>query len=275
MRALFIFMFLATTASAESPKVVTDIAPVHSLVAQVMEGVDTPDLLLEAGGDPHHMALRPSQARALAQADLVIWVGPALTPWLGEALAGSASVSLPLAPDLVEDVDDPHLWLNPDFAEAWLTVIAEALSQIDPDNLATYRTNAELAQQAVQALTQKTATQLDASGGARLLAAHDAWGHFADRFGLQIVGAIKSHDDAAPGAGHLGETRDMISIGAVDCVLSEGVETDALVATVVGDSGTPVATVHPLGAGIDTGVEFYSGLLSGVAQAIAACVEAG
>ena len=54
----------ATTARAEPPQVVTDIAPIHSLVSEVMGNLGKPALLLDAGSDPHHITLRPSQARA-------------------------------------------------------------------------------------------------------------------------------------------------------------------------------------------------------------------
>ena len=82
-------------ARAEVPRVATDIAPVHALTAQVMAGLGQPDLIVEAGGSPHGYALRPSQARALQSADLVIWIGPELTPWLEKplsSLAGQARV---------------------------------------------------------------------------------------------------------------------------------------------------------------------------------------
>ncbi|MGD9295160.1 MAG: zinc ABC transporter substrate-binding protein [Roseobacter sp.] len=69
----------------------TDIAPVHGLVAQVMEGVGVPDLVIPPGASPHGYAMRPSEARALADADIVFWVGPALTPWLQEPIETLAS----------------------------------------------------------------------------------------------------------------------------------------------------------------------------------------
>ncbi|MFT7447662.1 zinc ABC transporter substrate-binding protein [Sulfitobacter sp.] len=87
------FLLLSTAAWADVPRVATDIAPVHSLVSQVMAGVGTPDLTIPPGASPHSYAMRPSEARALAGADLVVWVGHALTPWMGEpidALAGDA-----------------------------------------------------------------------------------------------------------------------------------------------------------------------------------------
>ncbi len=68
------------------PRVVTDLPVVHSLVAQVMEGRGEPLLLLDRGADPHAFALRPSQARTLAAADLVVWTGPEMTPWMARAI---------------------------------------------------------------------------------------------------------------------------------------------------------------------------------------------
>jgi zinc transport system substrate-binding protein len=56
------------------------------LVAKVMEGVGVPDLVVPPGASPHGYALRPSEAAVLQGADLVVWVGPGLTPWLADPL---------------------------------------------------------------------------------------------------------------------------------------------------------------------------------------------
>lgn len=87
---------LAGPALAEVPRVVTDLPPVHSLVAQVMGDLGEPDLLLGQGADPHSFQLRPSQARALANADLVVWIGPVMTRWLERALEGRKGEELRL-----------------------------------------------------------------------------------------------------------------------------------------------------------------------------------
>lgn len=73
-------------AFAEVPQVAVDIAPVHSLVARVMDGVGTPDLIVQPGASPHEYSLRPSEASALQDADLVFWIGPDLTPWLTDTI---------------------------------------------------------------------------------------------------------------------------------------------------------------------------------------------
>src|SRR6056297_4277677 len=92
----------AGAALAETPKVVADITPVHSLVAQVMEGAGTPTLLIAPGASPHGYAMRPSEASALEAADLVFWMGEGLTPWLEGSigsLAGDAHVIALLGAD--------------------------------------------------------------------------------------------------------------------------------------------------------------------------------
>jgi len=91
--ALTALLLTSTAAMAEVPRVVTDIAPVHSLVAQVMGDLGQPDLLVRPGASPHGYSLRPTEARALDQADLVVMVGEGLTPWLMQpvqTLAGDA-----------------------------------------------------------------------------------------------------------------------------------------------------------------------------------------
>lgn len=81
---------MGTVALGEVPKVAVDIAPVHSLVARIMEGAGKPNLIVQAGASPHEYSLRPSEAKALQDADLVFWVSAGLTPWLPGALASLA-----------------------------------------------------------------------------------------------------------------------------------------------------------------------------------------
>lgn len=79
-------MGLAGVSLADVPKVATDITPVHGLVARVMQGLGEPSLVVPAGASPHHHSMRPSEALALSQADVVFWMGEALTPWLEGAV---------------------------------------------------------------------------------------------------------------------------------------------------------------------------------------------
>lgn len=70
----------ASPAAAEL-KVATTIKPVHALVAQVMEGVGTPTLLVRGAASPHTYALKPSDARALNRADVFFRVSETVEPF--------------------------------------------------------------------------------------------------------------------------------------------------------------------------------------------------
>ena len=79
-------LILGSTAIADVPKVAVDIAPVHSLVARVMDGVGNPKLVIPAGASPHEYSLRPSEAKSLQDADMVIWIGEDLAPWMENSI---------------------------------------------------------------------------------------------------------------------------------------------------------------------------------------------
>ena len=89
-RLIALLAALAAGAASAAPRVATDIAPIHSIAARVMAGVATPELIVPPGASEHDYALRPSEAALLQDADLVVWVGPTLTPWLVGPIAALA-----------------------------------------------------------------------------------------------------------------------------------------------------------------------------------------
>lgn len=93
-------------ARADAPDVVVSIKPVHSLVAAIMQGVGEPKLIVDGAASPHTYALKPSNAAALQDADVIFWVGHGLEAFLEkplEALGGKATiVELEDAPGLTK-----------------------------------------------------------------------------------------------------------------------------------------------------------------------------
>lgn len=107
----------AVAPAMATPVVLTDIAPVHSIVSAVMDGVGTADVLLTPENSPHHFSLKPSHLRKLSKADLFFYVGEELIPSFGKLethLSPSAqSVYLLHAPQTVgrlmgSDTHDDH-----------------------------------------------------------------------------------------------------------------------------------------------------------------------
>lgn len=115
--ASFALLLNAATAHAETPEVVTSIKPLHSLVAGVMQGVGEPHLLVGGGESPHTYSMRPSDAEALSNADVIFWVGEELETFLERPIANlgadARAVALLHAPGMTllefpEDGDEAH-----------------------------------------------------------------------------------------------------------------------------------------------------------------------
>ena len=84
---LLILLALLPAPATAGPAVVASIKPIHSLVANLMQGAGEPTLLVRAGGSPHGYNLRPSEVHNLEAADLVVWVGPQLESFMVRPLA--------------------------------------------------------------------------------------------------------------------------------------------------------------------------------------------
>ena len=83
------FLTLLSPANAEI-KVVASIKPIHSLASYLMDGVGTPDLIVDGYASPHGFALKPSHAKMLQEADIVFWVGEDLENFLENPLGSIA-----------------------------------------------------------------------------------------------------------------------------------------------------------------------------------------
>jgi zinc transport system substrate-binding protein len=287
---------MAGIARAEVPGVVTDIPPVHSLVAQVMGDLGTPELLLEKGASEHSFQLRPSQAAGLNDADLVVWIGPELTPWLDRALE-----SVPLevtrlglldAPGTItqaygegvhegdvghmHDGIDPHAWLKPANAQVWLVAIAGELGRLDPEHAATYTANAVAAVDRVVALDAEVAGILAPAADQPVIVFHEAFGYFAAQYDIHIAGAIAEGDAAAPGAARIAELREMVMAGGAVCVFPEVQHDPVMVEQMVEGTAARIGvSLDPVGSSLEPGAGMYAALLTGMARGIADCIAGG
>ena len=304
MRSFLALLLTVSAAQAEVPKVLTDITPVHSLTAQVMGDLGTPDLLVSPRSDPHHFQMRPSQARLVDGADLIIWMGDSMTPWFIQVIEtlGTDATSLELLdiPNLplvvanepedhdAEDADhdkakdhaeahhdhgdtDPHAWLDPENAKTFLTEIANALASIDPDNAATYHDNAAAARARITAMQAEITTQLASAQDITLVPYHNAYRYFLTRFGLDLSGALANSEATPPSAAHLAEMRDLLAQRQRTCLFAEpGANLDLIRAAAPHPDQT-VPALDPLGATLTQGPDLYDALIRKMADTIATC----
>jgi len=285
---------------ADVPKVAVDIAPVHSLVSRVMNGIGKPDLIIPAGASPHEYQLRPSEAKAIHQAELVFWMGKDLTPWLGKALSTLAEgtpVTALLEVDEIELLEfregalfeshdhddhddhddhahgynDPHAWLSPSIAKAWLNVIAAKLSEIDSDNAGTYFANAKSARLDLDKLSDEINKMLDPMRDKKFVVFHDAYQYFEKDFNISASGAISLADASDPSPARLAEVRNRVVEESIQCVLAEPQYNQGLVTAVVEGTDSNTAIIDPLGVGLEAGPSLYEKLIRNLAVNLSKC----
>lgn len=97
---VFAFMTAGPSFAQEPPRVVATIKPVHSLVAGVLGDLAKPELIIDGASSPHNYSLKPSQARALNAADIVVHVGDSVEPFMGRVIR-----SLPKSVEVVRLMD--------------------------------------------------------------------------------------------------------------------------------------------------------------------------
>ena len=290
----------ASTAAAEAVSVVASIKPVHSLTAAVMQGAGSPHLIVQGGNSPHSYSLRPSDAAALEEAQVVVWVGEGLETFLQSsitALAGDAEVvglaevagltRLPYREggpwaehahgaeaDHAETHGevDMHLWLDPDNAKAMVAAIARALIAADPDNSDIYSANRDIATRRLDQLAAEIARELAPVKDRPFVVFHDAFQYFDKRFGLNNVGSVTVDPDRKPGAARLKAIQARIAESGVRCVFAEPQFEPRLLQVVIEGTTAELGSLDPLGAELADGPELYFELMRRNAAAFKACL---
>jgi zinc transport system substrate-binding protein len=285
--------------------VVASIAPLHSLVVGVMNGIGTPALIVRGYGSPHSYQMRPSDAAALQAADLVFWIGEPLETFLQKPLR-----ALPRKARVVAMIDtpglrlltnrgsgpwetehsqqhaprehhagsamarlDPHIWLDPINAKHLLAVIVNQLGAIDPSNAARYQANGQQLDMRLDDLDRELDAKLARVRGIPFVVFHDAFQYFELRYRLRSVGSMLSSPEHLPGAKRVQALRTKIRELGVRCIFQEPQFESALVKTLSEGTIARIATIDPLGALLKPGVDAYFKMMRANASVIVDCLS--
>lgn len=270
--ALLLSAWSAAATAAEAPRVAASIAPLHALATAVMAGAGEPALIVRGGASPHAYSLKPSDARALNKADVVVWTGPGLEMFLARpiaALGGRARVVT-----IVDDTAaDPHFWLSPVLAAAAADKILSALVAADPAREALYTANAQTLKNRLAALHDQGRHTLAPLADRPFLVFHDAWGHFAQAFGLSVAGAVALNPERAAGAKQVAAIRRLIGESGARCLFREPQFESPLLETVLeGHDHMRVFALDPLGSSFKPGADLYFSMMEDNIAAVADCL---
>ncbi|MES0808815.1 zinc ABC transporter substrate-binding protein [Roseibium sp. SCPC15] len=172
-----------------------------------------------------------------------------------------------------EGADDVHIWLNPDNGIAIAHVMADTLSQLDPDNAETYQKNAASFEQRIEELEQTISSKLAPVAGKKFVVFHDAYHHFEHHFDFEASGAITVSPEALSSADRVAEVQSQIKELNVTCVFQEPQFEAKLVDVVLEGSDARKGTLDPLGTELANGTDLYPNLIEGLADSLAECLS--
>ena len=289
--------------AAANLSVVVTIKPLHALVAQVMAGAGTPQLLVRGAASAHTYALKPSDAARLHQADIFFRMSEIMEPFTAKVAKSLPKrvqvVTLQDTPGLkllsrrtgatFEDehhddhghghthththgAKDGHAWLDPVNAKLMADRIAQALSAKEPAKAAVYRANADALKAKLDALNAELARDLAPVAGKPFVVFHDALQYFERRYGLKAVGSIAISPEVAPGAKRISTLRKRVASLAAVCVFAEPQFDTRLADNLVEGTRARTGTIDPEGAKIEPGPDLYFTLLRNLAKDLRACL---
>ncbi|MGA1257926.1 MAG: metal ABC transporter substrate-binding protein [Ilumatobacteraceae bacterium] len=201
-------------------RIVTTVAPITSLVAQVV-GDAGPVIvgLVPEGTNSHTFEPPPSAAAVMEGADVVFMNGLVLeepTKDLARSNAGADAVLCELGTAILPEDEwiydfsfpkeggkpNPHLWTNPPMAQAYAEIVRDVMSDLDPSNASVYERNFGFLAEQIDALdtAMASATATIPADARLLLTYHDAYAYFAVHYDWTVVGAIQpsSFDEPTP-----------------------------------------------------------------------------
>lgn len=210
--------------------------------------------VLQPNSDPHEYEPRPDDVRALLHAPVVFESGDDLDAWMGKVVdaSGADPRVVVLAAAAVTHVAgersgseasryDAHWWHDPRNVEAAVPVIRDALARANPAAAPVYARNARAYLRRLRELDVGIAACMRRVPPAqrKLVTDHDAFGYFARRYGIDVVGAvIPSQTTAAqPSAGDVAQLTDTIRRERVHAVFPERSLSQRLARAVARETG--------------------------------------
>lgn len=267
--AASMFLALGLVAIGQAPavaqerlKVVTSFTILADLASVV--GGERVDIttIIGPGGDAHAFEPTPADARAIAEADLVIINGLEFEPWI-ERLIASVGYAGPIA-TASEGIDplsdeheheageeahdhdhgafDPHAWQDVANTRIYAANIAAALTSIDPDDAAVYAANLTAYDAELALLDEEIRTAIDAlpDDHRTIVTSHDAFGYFGAAYGLEFLAPQGVNPEAVPGARATANLIQQIQDEGIDAVFIEALADPRLIQQIADETGATI-----------------------------------
>jgi ABC-type Zn uptake system ZnuABC Zn-binding protein ZnuA len=243
---------------AESPilRIVTTVSPITNIAYNIAGDRAQITGIVPEGVNSHTFEPAPSDAKTMAEADLIFINGLKLeepTLALAEAnkndeaeivLLGELTVT---PEEYVFDFSfpkaagspNPHLWPTPDFGLRYAEIIRDTLAARDPAGTDYYNANYTAFAARIEALKEAIRATINSipEENRKLLTYHDSWAYFAPIYGMTVIGAIQPSDFAEPSARDVADIITQIKAEKVPAIFGSEVFPSPILEQIAKESG--------------------------------------
>jgi zinc transport system substrate-binding protein len=248
----------------EKITVVTSLFPLYDFARNIAGQKATVTLLLPPGVEPHSFELKPGDILKLHGADIFVYTGKYMEPWVQDVLAGIRNPNLVVVDSsagihMLEGSDDahhpsesdsgrvdPHIWLDFSNAGKMVDTIRDALVKRDPANKDYYVKNAEAYRGRLNELDEKFRRSLShCKKNLFLHGGHFAFQYLAKRYGLKYRSAYRGFSpDAEPTPGDLAELTKQLREEGLHYVFYEELIRPSIAETLAKETGAGLLMLH-------------------------------
>jgi zinc/manganese transport system substrate-binding protein len=268
-------------ADAGKLRILATFLPVHSHASAIAGDRAVVESLIAGDIGAHDFSPRPADMQRIAKADVIVFNGAGMEPWLDDLIKQAAKknlkkVDLSFGIKLLENTDaldddhdhdhdhhgcdhgdhNPHFWLDPILAIQQAETLRDALIAADPDGSATYQKNATEYIAKLRALDADFQKILAPLPSKKLVTFHDAFPYLAKRYDLENIGYISQFPERDPAPAELAALIDRIRAADVKILFAETGYESALLQRVATETGAKVSTLDTLEVG-ELGPEAY------------------
>lgn len=257
----------AAPAAAAPINVLTTITTFVSLAQAVGGARVRVTSLVPVGASPEDYQPTPSDIERLHAADVLFENGLGLEAWLARTIenAKNANLRIVVLSDGLPHIDsNPHLWMDPELARAYVRKMRDALAARDPAGRAFYERNAALEDGKLVTLERYIRGRILTipPSSRAMIVFHNAWQYYNDRFGIKTIGVIELSPGQEPNPKYVSDLIQLARANHVKAVFAEPEYSPKLVQALAESAG--IKTVQDLyddSIGNDPRVHDYDSML--------------
>ncbi len=247
------------------PNVITTLFPVYDFTKNIAGDKASVTLLLPPGVEPHSFEPKPADILRVGTAQVFVYTGRYMEPWIDEILKGVDNVTIRIVDaskgvTLIEgsssrtkddDHDhghgkvDPHIWLDMTNAEKMVDNILDGLIRVDAVNSEYYRKNAEAYKAKLREMDARYRRAFaNCKRHIFIHGGHFAFGYLAKRYNLQYVSAYHGSPDAEPTPRRLIELKNLLKRYNLHYIYFEELITPRVAEIISEETGAALLKLH-------------------------------